>query len=217
MVGAVALRRVFEKREGLLSADAAKCGLRLEGPVGPGSSQGYPVVLHARQDRRRQTCAAHRRGVEPRDKTVPITRSHVRAFSDGKVVARYGQVGAPMSAAAATIGATSTAKKPPKSSSWKNLAGLFPYLARYRGATALGMFALVVASIAQNVIPLATGVLTDILAGSARPFETSAQGRLLADSWLSRMIPYYSPHSRRALGIYCLLLIALVSLRDRKS
>jgi ATP-binding cassette subfamily B protein len=118
-----------------------------------------------------------------------------------------------MSAAAATIGATSTAKKPPKSSSWKNLAGLFPYLARYRGATAVGLFALVVSSVAQNVIPLATGVLTDILAGSARPFETSAQGRLLADSWLSRMIPYYSPHSRRALGIYCLLLIALVSLR----
>ncbi len=118
-----------------------------------------------------------------------------------------------MSAAAATIGASTAAKKAPKSSSWKNLAGLFPYLARYRGATALGMFALVVASVAQNVIPLATGVLTDILAGSAHPFERSAQGQLLASSWLSRMIPYYSPHSRHALGIYCLLLIGLVSLR----
>ncbi len=118
-----------------------------------------------------------------------------------------------MSAAAATIGANSAAKKPPKTSSWKNLVGFFPYLARYRGATALGMFALVVSSVAQNVIPLATGVLTDILAGSSRPFEKSAQGQLLADSWLSRMIPYYSPHSRHALGIYCLLLIALVSLR----
>jgi ATP-binding cassette, subfamily B, multidrug efflux pump len=118
-----------------------------------------------------------------------------------------------MSAAAATIGATSAAKKPPKTSSWKNLVGFVPYLARYRGATALGMFALVVSSVAQNVIPLATGVLTDILAGSSRPFERSAQGQLLADSWLSRMIPYYSPHSRHALGIYCLLLIALVSLR----
>jgi ATP-binding cassette subfamily B multidrug efflux pump len=118
-----------------------------------------------------------------------------------------------MSAAAATVGTTTAAKKPPKSSSWKNLVGLLPYLSRYRGATALGMFALVVASVAQNVIPLATGVLTDILAGSARPFERSAQGQLLASSWLSRMIPYYSPHSRRTLGIYCLLLIALVTLR----
>src|SRR4029077_5940328 len=118
-----------------------------------------------------------------------------------------------MSAAAATIGASSAAKKPAKTSSWKNLVGLLPYLSRYRGATALGMFALVVSSVAQNVIPLATGVLTDILAGSAHPFEQSAQGRLLAGSWLSRMIPYYSPHSRHALGIYCLLLIALVSMR----
>jgi ATP-binding cassette subfamily B multidrug efflux pump len=118
-----------------------------------------------------------------------------------------------MSAAAATIGATTSANKPPKPSSWKNLLGLVPYLSRYRGGTALGLFALVVASVAQNVIPLATGVLTDILAGSARPFERSAQGQLLANSWLTRMIPYYSPHSRRALGIYCLLLIALVSLR----
>ena len=118
-----------------------------------------------------------------------------------------------MSAAAATIGAASNATKPAKSSSWKNLVGLLPYLGRYRGSMALGMLALVVSSVVQNVIPLATGVLTDILAGSARPFESSAQGHLLAGSWLSRMIPYYSPHSRHALGIYCLLLIALVSLR----
>ena len=82
-----------------------------------------------------------------------------------------------MSAAAATIGAgTAAAKKPPKSSSWKNLVGLLPYLSRYRGGTALGMLALVVASVAQNVIPLATGVLTDILAGSAHPFEKSQRG-----------------------------------------
>jgi ATP-binding cassette subfamily B protein len=118
-----------------------------------------------------------------------------------------------MSAAAATIGASTAAKKAPKSSSWKNLLGLVPYLGRYRGGTALGLFALVVASVAQNVIPLATGVLTDILAGSAHPFERSWQGQLQASSWLTRMIPYYSPHSRHALGIYCLLLIGLVSLR----
>ena len=118
-----------------------------------------------------------------------------------------------MSAAAATIGATSDAKKPSKSSSWKNLVGLLPYLGRYRGSLTLGMLALVVSSVVQNVIPLATGVLTDILAGSARPFERSAQGHLLAGSWLSRTIPYYTPHSRHALGNYCLLLIALVSLR----
>ncbi|HMD37834.1 MAG TPA: ABC transporter ATP-binding protein [Candidatus Acidoferrum sp.] len=118
-----------------------------------------------------------------------------------------------MSAAAATIGPTAAAKKPPKSSAWKNLVGLFPYLGRYPGGIALGLVALVVASIAQNIIPLATGVITDILAGSSRPFERSAQGHLLANSWLTRVIPFFEPHSRHALGIYCLMLIALVSLR----
>ena len=118
-----------------------------------------------------------------------------------------------MSAAAATIGATSDAKKKKKASSWKNLLGLIPYLGRYRGPLSLGMLALVVSSVVQNVIPLATGVLTDILAGSAHPFERSAQGHLLTGSWLSRAIPFYSPHNRHALGIYCLLLIALVSVR----
>ncbi|MGH9741404.1 MAG: ABC transporter ATP-binding protein [Candidatus Acidiferrum sp.] len=118
-----------------------------------------------------------------------------------------------MSTAAATIGATSAAKKRPKTSSWKNLLGLLPYLGRYKGPISLGMLALVVSSVVQNVIPLATGVLTDILAGSAHPFQRSAQGHLLAGSWLSRIIPFYSPHSRHALGIYCCLLIGLVSLR----
>jgi ATP-binding cassette subfamily B multidrug efflux pump len=118
-----------------------------------------------------------------------------------------------MSVAAATIGATAAAKKPPKSSAWKNLLGLFPYLGRYPGGIALGLVTLVVASVAQNVIPLATGVITDILAGSSRPFERSVQGHLLANSWLSRAIPYFEPHSRHALGIYCVMLIVLVSLR----
>jgi len=116
-----------------------------------------------------------------------------------------------MSAAAATIGAnTAAAKKPPKTSSWKNLVGLLPYLGRYKGPITLGMLVLVLSSVVQGVIPLATGVLTDILAGSAVPFEKSQQ---FASSWLSRVIPWYAPHSRHALGIYCLLLIFLVAIR----
>jgi ATP-binding cassette, subfamily B, multidrug efflux pump len=118
-----------------------------------------------------------------------------------------------MSAAAATIGAAAGAKKPPKTSSWKNLVGLFPYLRRYPGPLTLGMVALVLSSVVQNVIPLATGVLTDVLAGSAHPFESGSQSNLLAGSWLSRMIPWYAPNDRHVLGIYCLLLIGLVSIR----
>jgi len=115
-----------------------------------------------------------------------------------------------MSATAATIGASAAAKKPRKGSSWKNLVGLLPYLGRYRGAIAFGMVILVLSSLVQNVIPLATGVLTDILAGSAAPLEKNQQ---LASSWLSHIIPWYAPHSRHALGVYCLLLVLLVAIR----
>lgn len=117
-----------------------------------------------------------------------------------------------MSAAAATLGATA-AKKPPKTSAWKNLVGLFPYLGRYRGGIAFGMFMLVVSSVVQNIIPLATGIMTDIIAGSAVPFEHSVQAHQLDVSWLSRVVPWYAPSSRHALGVYCLVMLLLVAIR----
>jgi ATP-binding cassette subfamily B protein len=108
---------------------------------------------------------------------------------------------------------SSTPKNPPQSSSWKSLRGLGPYLGRYPGPIALGMLTLVISSLAQNVIPLATGVLTDIIAGSQHPFQTGSTGHLLADSWVSRSIPFYAPHSRHALGIYCLVLLGFILIR----
>jgi ATP-binding cassette, subfamily B, multidrug efflux pump len=109
--------------------------------------------------------------------------------------------------------------QPPQahSSSAKNLLGLVPYLARYRPAIALGLFVLALTSIVGNIIPLATGVMTDILAGSARPFESNSHAKALAGDWLSRDIPFYAPHSRHALGIYCLILIVCVLLKGLMS
>src|SRR6267154_1834879 len=96
-------------------------------------------------------------------------------------------------------------------SSAKNLFGLMPYLGRYRPAIVLGMLALLLTSIIGNIIPLATGVMTDILAGSARPFSTNAHVQALGGSWVSRSVPFYAPNSRQALGIYCLILVVGVS------
>jgi ATP-binding cassette subfamily B multidrug efflux pump len=101
--------------------------------------------------------------------------------------------------------------KPP--SSWANLLGLVPYLKRYPGGIALGMLCLLLTSLVGNVIPLATGVMTDVIAGSSRPFESSANGQLMAGSWLSRSIPFYAAHSRHALGIYCMVLLVCVLLK----
>src|SRR5271157_5323865 len=66
-----------------------------------------------------------------------------------------------------------------------------------------------------NVVPLTTGIITDTLAGSPRPFELAMHGAHYVPplSWLSNLLPYYQPHSRRTLGIYCLILIACIALK----
>ena len=121
-----------------------------------------------------------------------------------------------MSAAATTnaaLGTKAAANQPPKVSAWKNLRGLFPYLRRYPGGLALGLLATVLMGIVGNVVPLATGIIIDVLAGSERPFSNGVVVGALKASWLSTIIPYYQPSSRHTLGIYCLLLIGLIAIK----
>ncbi len=121
-----------------------------------------------------------------------------------------------MSAAATTSAALETkasSNDPPKVSSWKNLRGLFPYLRRYTGGITLGLFALALMGIVGNIVPLATGVIIDVLAGSARPFSNGSEVGALPATWLSRAVPFYAPHSRHTLGIYCLMLVGFIALK----
>jgi len=121
-----------------------------------------------------------------------------------------------MSAAAATIRSGEAAKKVPKASSWSNLRGLLPYLGRYKGAIALGLLTLGLMGLIGNIVPLTTGIITDTLVGSSRPFSnaTPAKGTvILGGDWLSNLVPFYEPHSRRTLGIYCLILIVCIGLK----
>lgn len=122
-----------------------------------------------------------------------------------------------MSAAATSSAASGTRaspEAPPKVSAWKNLRGLLPYLRRYTGGITLGLIALALMGIVGNVVPLAIGIIFDVLAGSARPFENGAPGAAaLHANWLSRMVPFYEPHSLHTLGIYCLLLVGFIALK----
>src|SRR5260221_3329655 len=113
--------------------------------------------------------------------------------------------------------ATAANKSQPHTSAARNLLGLMPYLACYKPAIAIGLIVLALTSIIGNIIPLATGVMTDILAGSPRPFESNTHAKALAGDWLSRGILFYAPHSRHALGIYCLILIICVLLKGAMS
>jgi ATP-binding cassette, subfamily B, multidrug efflux pump len=117
-----------------------------------------------------------------------------------------------MSTPATTRPANKAANNDAKKSAAKNLRGLLPYLGRYKGAIALGLLTLVLMALIGNIVPLATGIITDTLAGSSRPFELAMRGAHDVGplNWLSEKIPYYQAHSRQTLTIYCLVLIACI-------
>src|SRR6266852_3113889 len=180
------------------------------------SGKRSAALFHAAQRRRGHALLAHRHTLEFLGQALPVTRPLVRAFSERSSIPQHREIHLTMSNGAQTARKPS-ASQPAQQASARNLLGLMPYLARYRPAIALGMLALALTSVIGNVIPLATGVMTDILAGSDRPFETNTRAQALAGGWLSRDIPFYSPHSRHALGIYCLVLVVCVLLKGAMS
>jgi ATP-binding cassette subfamily B multidrug efflux pump len=118
--------------------------------------------------------------------------------------------------------ASDTAKRAPKSTldspPKKDLSGLVPYLQRYTSGIVFGLLTVLLMGIIGNVLPLATGVMTDTLAGNRVPFEHNTQTGVpavlgLNSSALSRFIPYYAPGSRRTLGIYCLIVVLCVAIK----
>ncbi|MBS1867643.1 MAG: hypothetical protein JSS69_17145, partial [Acidobacteria bacterium] len=66
----------------------------------------------------------------------------------------------------------SDAATQPKSK--KDLRGLTPYLKRYPSGIFWGLVCVVLMSLLGNLIPLATGVITDTLRGDPIPFQHSA-------------------------------------------
>ena len=100
----------------------------------------------------------------------------------------------------------------------KDLRGLMPYLRRYTASIVFGLLMVFAMGLVSNVLPLATGVLTDTIAGSPAPFENSGgKGPALAAvprvSKLSQSIPYYAPSSRRTLAIYSLIVVLCVAIK----
>jgi ATP-binding cassette, subfamily B, multidrug efflux pump len=103
----------------------------------------------------------------------------------------------------------------PKKSTWANLRGLVPYLARYKGAIALGLWTLALMGLIGNLVPLATGIIADTLAGSPRPFSHPMSGvsAAVGADWLGRLVPYYEPNSRQTLAFYCLVMVVCIALK----
>jgi ATP-binding cassette, subfamily B, multidrug efflux pump len=116
-----------------------------------------------------------------------------------------------VSATGTTIGTQAgTAKKKRPPVGWKHLLSLIPYMGRYRLMTTLGFLTLIVMSVVGNLVPFVFGVLTDTLTGNPLPFE---HGAASAVSELGRLVPFYSPHSRHTLALYCIILVGLIAIK----
>jgi ATP-binding cassette subfamily B protein len=107
----------------------------------------------------------------------------------------------------------------------KDLRGLSPYLRRYLFGIVLGLLSVVLMGLLGNLIPLATGVITDTLRGDPIPFQhapdqnaatpvaSAVANHSLNSPWLSRIIPYYAPSSRRTLAIYSIFIVVCVLIK----
>jgi ATP-binding cassette, subfamily B, multidrug efflux pump len=124
-----------------------------------------------------------------------------------------------MSTTATATQSAARKKSAPKSSSWKNLSGLVPYLGRYKGAIAVGMLTLALMGLVGAIVPLATGIITDTLTGSARPFERFTHGAtdITPLNWLSNIVPHYQPSDRGTLLFYCLIVVVCIAFKGLMS
>ena len=110
-----------------------------------------------------------------------------------------------------TAAQSATAAKPaPKSSGWRDMKLLLPYVGNYKGQTALGLVMLAMMGILGAIPQLVQGIIADCLTGLSTPL-TSLTGT--ARHLLSPLLSFYAPLNRRALGYYCLAIVVAMVLK----
>lgn len=114
-----------------------------------------------------------------------------------------------MSAAAQTVSAA-TSRPARKPSGRENLMPLLPYVLRYKRMTIVGLLALAMMGVVGTLPQLIIGAVVDLLRGAAQPLSTLSG----ISRWvLHPLLKVYEPFSQRALGIFCLLLVAAMLLK----
>jgi len=109
-----------------------------------------------------------------------------------------------MSAVAQPIASTAV-RSERKPSGWDHLKSLLPYVARYKGMTALGLLTDALMAVVGALPQLTIGLLTDCLQGSERPLSTlSGTPRAL----LHPLLSLYAPRDRHTLGLFCLIVMS---------
>ena len=116
-----------------------------------------------------------------------------------------------MSAIAQPVAANEREQEQQKQSSgWDHLKHLLPYVMRYKGMGGLGLLALTLMGIIGALPQLIIGSIVDLLKGSPQPLSTlTGSSRAI----LHPLFSIYVPHSRHALGVYCLILLGVTLLK----
>ena len=133
--------------------------------------EGHVPLFHSGETGQHRKNVADRGEMESRGQALPIDGSVLRTFPERIPVNRESEVLLAMTAPATTRPGGNATKQPPKVSAGKNLRGLLPYLGRYKGAIAFGLLTLALMGLIGSIVPLTTGIITDTVAGSQRPFE----------------------------------------------
>ncbi len=94
-----------------------------------------------------------------------------------------------------------------KPSGWDHLKVLLPYVKRYKKMVSVGLLALTITGIVGALPQLIIGMIVDCLQASPRALSTlSGTARHL----LHPLFAFYVPLSRHALGLYCIILVAVM-------
>jgi ATP-binding cassette, subfamily B, multidrug efflux pump len=113
-----------------------------------------------------------------------------------------------VSAAAQTAaGAVRPDRKP---SGWDNLKPLVPYVLKYKRTTLIGLAAVVITGLVGALPQLIIGIIVDLLRGSPAPLSTLTG---FSRHILHPLFSLYTPLSRHALGIFCLLLVGVMAVK----
>jgi ATP-binding cassette subfamily B protein len=111
-----------------------------------------------------------------------------------------------MSAVTQTI-AGASARPERKPSGWDHLKLLLPYVGRYKKMVGVGLLALAITGIVGALPQLIIGMIVDCLQDSPRALSTLSG---TARHVLHPLFAFYAPLSRHTLGLYCIILVAVM-------
>jgi ATP-binding cassette subfamily B protein len=103
--------------------------------------------------------------------------------------------------------AQQAARRERKPSGWDQLRPLLPYVARYKGMTALGLLTLALMGIAGAVPQLVQGIIVDCLNGLAAPLTTLTG---MSRAVLRPILSFYAPKSAHAVALYCVTIVVVI-------